>query len=91
MAFMDGMMRKVKPAFDRETAELMEYASKKSGQKIEKFDPWDIAYYSHRYSKELYSFDPESLRPYQEADNMHRGMFSIASHLYDINFREVPI
>lgn len=90
MAFVDGMMRKVKPSFDRETAELMEYASKKSGKKIEKFDPWDIAYYSHQYSKELYSFDPESLRPYQEADNVRRGMFSIASHLYDINFREVP-
>lgn len=90
MAFVDGMMRKVKPAFDRESAELLAYANRKSGKKMEKFNPWDVAYYSHHYAKELYDFDQESLRPYFMVDNVVKGMFSIFSHLYDVRYTEVP-
>ena len=90
MAFVDDMMQKVKPAFEKETQELLDFASRKSGEKMTAFKPWDANYYSYLYAKELYNLDQEELRPYQEANNVRKGMFSIFSHLYDIRFEEVP-
>lgn len=90
MSFVDGMMQKVKPAFERECSDLLAFANGKTGRKDDKMNPWDIAYFSHLYAKELYDFDQELLRPYQMEENVRRGMFSIAEHLYDVRFEELP-
>lgn len=90
MQFVDGMMQKLKPAFDREKAEFMAYIAKCTGKEVNKVDPWSRMYYASKMAHELYDFDPESLRPYQASENVIKGMFSIAQHLYGISIREVP-
>lgn len=90
MRFIDSMMQKVKPAFDKECAQLLEFISQEKGEKVEALNPWDRRFYSNMLAKKLYDFDPESLRPYQLCDNVVKGMFSIFSHLYDVSYEEVP-
>lgn len=90
MDFVDGMMRDVKPAFDAEVAELRSYISRSKGEPVEKIHPWDSPYYQRKLAKERYSFDPETLRPYQEFSHVLRGMFAIFQHLYSITIKELP-
>lgn len=90
MSFVDTMMAKLQPAFERETAELLSYISRKEGRNVSKLNPWDRAFYSAQLAKERYDFDPETLRPYQEYENVRRGMFSIFQHMYNITLREAP-
>lgn len=88
--FIYGMMEKVKPAFDRECREMLDYIGKEKGEHIDAANPWDVAYYARKMAKETYSLDPEELRPYQSFDNVRNGMFKLFSHLYDISITEVP-
>ncbi len=91
MAFIDGLMQRVKPAFDRECAEMMDYASARTGQKVDSINPWDRRYYMHQMSKERFSFDPELLRPYLPCDRVLTGMFSMFEKLYGVSFSELPV
>lgn len=90
LAFIDGMMAKVKPAFDAECAQVLEYVSKCTGEKVTAINPWDRRFYLNKMAKEMYNFDPETLRPYQECENVIKGMFKIFAGLYDVSFAEVP-
>ena len=88
--FVDSMMRKVKPTFDREVAELLEYAEEKSGKTLTRMNPWDISYYNRQLSNERYELDPETVRPYYKYENVCKGMFSIFSNLLGIDITELP-
>ncbi len=90
LAFIDGMMDKVKPAFEAECAQVLDYVSRCRGEKVTALNPWDRRFYLNKMSKELYNFDPESLRPYQECENVIKGMFSIFSGLYNVTITELP-
>lgn len=90
LSFIDGMMQSVKPAFDKENAELLAFAAERTGKKSDRMAPWDRRYYMDQLAHKLYDFDKEELRPYQESNNVIRGMFSIYQHLYDITIKEVP-
>ncbi len=90
MAFIDGLMQRVKPAFERESAETLEYISARKGEKVEAMAPWDRRYYTHQLSKERYNFDPEQLRPYFPCDHVVKGMFSIFEGLYGVTISELP-
>ncbi len=89
--FVDDMMRKVKPTFDREVAELMEYAGKKTGQTLTRMNPWDISYYSRQMSNERFALDPEAVRPYYKYENVCKGMFGIFENLLGISITEQPV
>ncbi|MBQ2380690.1 MAG: M3 family metallopeptidase [Akkermansia sp.] len=90
MAFIDNMAEKVLPAFRDECRQLLEYVSAKKGSNVMFLDPWDRRYYLNKMSQELYSFDPEELRPYHRADNVVNGMFAIYGKLLGVSFAEVP-
>lgn len=90
MKFIDEMMQKVKPAYDAEVKQLMDYIAKERNVQSDELNPWDMNYYQRKLSKERYSFDPETLRPYQEYSHVLRGMFGIFQHLYDIRITEQP-
>ncbi len=89
--FVDDMMRKVKPTFDREVAELLEYVGKKTGQSVTRMNPWDISYYSRQMSNERFSLDPEAVRPYYQYENVCKGMFGIFENLLGISITEQPV
>ena len=91
MDFVDDMMRKVKPAFDGEVSQLLDFISKSKGSKTDKLNPWDTAYYMRKLAKERFSFDTELLRPYQECNHVLKGMFAIFEKLYSIRIEEQPV
>lgn len=90
MSFVDEMMHKVKPAFDRETNEMLAYVSRCKGEQVTAMKPWDTGYYSRKYAEELYNLDKEELRPYFECNRVCKGMFSIFEHLLGIRIEELP-
>lgn len=90
MAFVDGMLERLTPAFRVEGAELLAFANTRSGQKAATIAPWNLRYYVNEYTQERCSFNPESLRPYFACENVLKGMFSIASTLYNISIAELP-
>ncbi len=90
MDFIDDMMKKVKPAFDDEVKQLLDFIAQCKGVESDKLNPWDSAYYQRKLAKERYSFDTELLRPYLECNRVIKGMFAIYEHLYSIRIRELP-
>ena len=52
------------------------------------FEPWDLAFYSHKLKLKKYNIDAEMLRPYLELSRVVDGVFGLATRLYGITFRE---
>ncbi len=90
LEFVDNLMRSVKPAFDRDVAQLLEFASRREGRRITQVDPWDVSYYISQMNEEICGFDSEALRPYHKKENVVAGMFSIYESLYNIRISEIP-
>ncbi len=90
MDFVDGLMVKVKPAFDRECAELLAYISKCTGREVKAVNPWDRRYYMTQLSRERFQLDPEELRPYFSCDMVVEGMFGMFGELLGVRFTELP-
>ena len=90
LAFVDDMMRKVKPQFDREVNQLLDFVSRCKGERISRMNPWDANYYMTRLREEACRFDADALRPYHKKENVVAGMFSIFESLYAIRISELP-
>ncbi len=90
LRFVDDMMKKVKPDFDAECAQLLDFISRRTGRPTTAINPWDRSFFMREMSEELYQFDSESLRPFYECKQVVNGLFSIFSNLYGISFTELP-
>ena len=90
MEFVDDMMRKVKPAFDRETNDMLSFISRRQNRRVNQVNPWDVNYYLNQMREEIYQFDMDSLRPYHKKENVVAGMFSVFESLYAIRISELP-
>ncbi len=66
-----------------EYEELIQFA--KETDKLEKLEPWDVAYYSEKLRTQKYDISQEELRPYFPVPQVIKGLFEIASRLYGIN------
>ncbi len=85
--FSNTLLKKAKPAAEKEFDELENYA-KKIG-KIDLLQKWDGAYYSEKLKKELFDLDQEILKPYFKLENVIDGVFMIVKKLYDLQFEQV--
>ncbi len=85
--FSNNLLEKAKPAAIKEFENLENYAKKLDG--IDQLQKWDGAYYSEKLKKELFDLDQEILKPYFKLENVIDGVFTIASKLYDLQFKEV--
>ncbi len=90
LSFVDGMMKRMEPAFRTECTELLDYTNKRRGEKSTTIAPWNFRYYLNEYTQEQCDFDPESLRPYFPCEKVLAGMFSIYSGLYNLTISEQP-
>ncbi len=90
MAFIDGLMQRVKPAFDKECRELMDYIGGKTGSEVTRIKPWDRRFYLTQMSRERFSFDTEQLRPYFGSDTVVPGMFGIYQKLVGVTITDLP-
>ena len=85
--FSNTLLKKAKPAAEKEFEELENYA-KKIGE-IDLLQKWDGAYYSEKLKKELFDLDQEILKPYFKLENVIEGVFMIVKKLYDLQFEQV--
>jgi oligopeptidase A len=83
LSFLEDLKTRTARFFERENAELEEYA----GHKLE---PWDVGYYAEKLRTALYNFDEEALRPYFPVERVMAGMFEIYSRLLAIRVAERP-
>ncbi len=90
LAFVDELMERVKPAFERECAELMRFVHARSGGSETLLRPWNYSYYMNRLSEQRYALDPAELRPYFPEEAVVEGMFRIFCSLYGIRISERP-
>jgi Zn-dependent oligopeptidase len=70
-----------------ELTELKEFALKVD--KLEDLSPWDFSYYLELYKKEKFNFNDEVLKPYFLAEKSIKGVFEVASLLYDLEFEKL--
>ncbi|MCF6350010.1 MAG: M3 family metallopeptidase [Flavobacteriaceae bacterium] len=84
--FLTNLLKKAKPAAEKEFEKLSDFAAKDGVKKLEK---WDASYYTEKLKKELFNLDEEALKPYFKLENVLNGVFTIANKLYDLNFKEV--
>jgi Zn-dependent oligopeptidase len=85
--FLNELLKKAKPAAEREFRELSDFAKKLDG--IAKLEKWDAAYYTEKLKQKLFELDDEILKPYFKLENVISGVFSITKKLYELNFEEI--
>ncbi|MBR1981465.1 MAG: M3 family metallopeptidase [Akkermansia sp.] len=90
LAFVDGMMHKIKPYFDREVNALLDFIAHRTGRPTTQLHPWDAMYFLTQMREEVCRFDSDALRPYHKKENVVAGMFSIFESLYAIRIAELP-
>lgn len=71
------------PGAQKELAELQAFAEKDYGFQGP-LQLWDIPFFSERLREKLYSFSDEELRPYFPLPEVLKGLFKLATRLYDI-------
>lgn len=85
--FLADLLRAYKPAALREMKAIETMANGQSKRRTA-LKPWDMSYYTQKLKKKRYDIDPEMLRPYLKLENVISGVFSLATRLYGITFKE---
>ena len=72
------------PVAREEYEELQQFAEKKGFS--ETLQAWDWSFYSEKLKQEKYAISEDDLRPYFELENVKKGVFDLANHLYGLTF-----
>lgn len=86
IAFLNELLKKAKPAAEREFKELQDFAIALDG--IERLEKWDATYYAEKLKQRRFDLDDEKLKPYFELDNVINGVFTVADKLYGLRFEQ---
>ncbi|MCR4856894.1 MAG: M3 family metallopeptidase [Bacteroidales bacterium] len=84
---LDELKKYSVPAARREVAALNDYAHTLGFDG--ELQPWDFQYYSEKQKDALFNLSAETLKPYFKLENVIEGVFSLATHLYNLRFVEV--
>ena len=87
-AFLNELLVKARPAAQKEFDELEAFAKKLDS--IDQLQKWDSAYYAEKLKQKKFSLDDEQLKPYFKLENVINGVFTVASKLFDLEFKEDP-
>lgn len=72
------------PVAREEYEELQQFAEKKGFS--DTLQAWDWSFYSEKLKQEKYAISEDDLRPYFELENVKKGVFDLANHLYGLTF-----
>ena len=86
-SFLNDILKKAKPAAEREFQQLTNFAKQLDG--IDALQKWDGAYYSEKLKQQLFDLNDEKLKPYFKLENVINGVFEVASKLFGLRFEEV--
>ncbi|HEX8243714.1 MAG TPA: M3 family metallopeptidase [Longimicrobium sp.] len=88
IAFEEDLTARTRPFWEREKAELEQFARDELG--LDRLEPWDVAFAIERMRLARYDLDAEALRPYFPMHRVLEGMFEIARRLFGVTVRPVP-
>jgi len=88
MAFLEQLADKALPIAKNEFSELEVYARDTFGQAS--LESWDVAFYSEKLRQERFDVSQEELKPYFPVPVVLKGMFDVATRLFDIEVKERP-
>lgn len=86
LAFLRDIQKDFEPLRQKEDEILIAFAEKNGGPKT--LEPWDIAYFSEKYKKEVFDFNEDLVRPYFERHSVQKGLFSLLNQLFQLEFVE---
>lgn len=86
-SFLNNLLEKSKTSALKENEELTAFA--KDLDNLEVLQSYDAAYYTEKLKQKLFDLDDEKLKPYFKLENVINGAFTVATKLYDLNFKEV--
>ena len=85
--FLNELAKVAVPVAKQEFLKLQQFAKKEG--KVDKLQPWDIAFYSEQYKKFLFNLSEEDLRNYFQTPKVLAGIFQLANRLFGINIQEI--
>lgn len=88
LAFIDDFQSRAAAAFARETRELEEFKSHRTGAPVARLAPWELAYWSEKLRQARYAFDEESLRPYFPMNRVVDGLFTLSGRIFGLKIVE---
>tara|TARA_B100001971_G_scaffold129103_1_gene118995 strand:- start:31343 stop:33358 length:2016 start_codon:yes stop_codon:yes gene_type:complete len=89
MNFLNTILEKALPAAKIDFNNLKEVMKEDIGS--DDLQKYDAAFYTEKLKKKVLDFDDEVLRPYFKLENVIDGVFSIASKLYNLNFKPIEV
>ncbi|MDH3413559.1 MAG: M3 family metallopeptidase, partial [Gammaproteobacteria bacterium] len=87
LSFIHDLASRAKPVAAKELENLEIFARETDGK--DSLNAWDIAYYSEKLKKKIFSISQEDLRPYFSASEVVNGLFEVAGRLYGLSFTPV--
>jgi Zn-dependent oligopeptidase len=84
--FLKDLLNHSKEAGVRDVKEVTDFSKENGGP--EEIMPWDYSFWSEKLKKAKYDLDDELLKPFFKVDKCMEGVFTVASKLYDIKFKE---
>ncbi len=88
--FENRLKEKVKEKAEQDYQELLEIKRKyKNDTTIRAIESWEAAFYNNLLLEEKYELDNQKLKAYFDLNQVIKGLFSIAQHLYDVEFKEI--
>lgn len=85
---LDSLFKSSLPHAKKELEELTQYANDKLDQPTP-LQPWDTAYVTEQYRKELFKFDEETISEYFAFPKVLDGLFNVANEVLGIQVREL--
>ncbi len=86
-----GLLDKLADSFasvaQEEVENVRAFAAEMEGKPIE-IQPWDWSYYSDKLKDSKFGVNDEMTRPYFELENVKKGVFGLATHLYGLQFNK---
>ncbi|MGH8414597.1 MAG: M3 family metallopeptidase [Gammaproteobacteria bacterium] len=84
--FLEDLVRRCRPAGQREFAELQDYARQQNS--LAQLAAWDMSYYAEKLREERFTISDEVLRPYFPVERVRAGLFAVMQKLYGIRLAE---
>jgi len=79
---------KLRPAFERERKELLDFACGVAGKELQALNPWEMDFYIEKLRKQKYDFSLEDTKPYLSLQNAWRAICNLSKKLYGITIEE---
>lgn len=90
MAFVDGLLNRLKPAHDALVADELERYSAVAGRKLTAVEPWNLAYYKARADRPEEYFNASALTPYLQTERILSTLMKHWGRMLGVNIEEQP-